>query len=115
MPLHRPGRRNAESLDHVGGTLLVLALAVTYASAAGRTVKADDFDFGPKTATIEKGDKVTWRNVEGRHTVTLNNSNYDKVISGDERVSRKFRATGTFRYFCRFHKELGMRGKVVVE
>lgn len=94
---------------------LVVCLAAAYASAASKTVRADDFDFGPKTATIEKGDKVTWRNVEGRHTVTLNNSSYDKVISGDDRVSRKFRQSGTFRYYCRFHKELGMRGKVVVE
>ena len=78
-------------------------------------MKADNFDFGPKTATIQKGDKVVWKNKAGSHTVTFNNGSFDKSISGDDRVSRKFSKTGTYRYFCRPHKALGMKGKVVVE
>jgi plastocyanin len=99
-------------------TLAVLAvagLAATLASAATETVKAKNYSFGPKTVTISKGDKVVWRNVAGSHTVTFNNGSYDKSISGDDRVSRKFNRTGTFRYYCRPHKGLGMKGKVVVE
>jgi plastocyanin len=99
----------------LAATMLALGLAVGSASGGGRTVKAENFDFKPKTVTIAKGDKVTWKNVEGRHSVTLKNGTFDKVISGDETVSRKFKHSGTFRYYCRFHKALGMRGKVVVE
>jgi len=96
-------------------TMVALGLVVGYASGSGRTVKADNFDFEPKTATIEQGERVTWKNVEGTHTVTLKNGTFDKAISGDEKVSRKFQHSGTFRYYCRFHKDQGMRGKVVVE
>ena len=96
-------------------TALVLGLAVGSASGGGRTVKAENFDFKPKTVTIQKGDKVTWKAIEGRHSVTLKNGTFDKVISGDKTVLRKFQRSGTFRYYCRFHKAQGMRGKVVVE
>jgi len=99
----------------LAATALVLVLAVAYASAASEPVKSKNFAFGPKNVTISKGDKVVWKNVAGSHTVTFNNGSYDKSISGDDRVSRKFTKTGTFRYFCRPHKALGMKGKVVVE
>jgi plastocyanin len=65
--------------------------------------------------TIDKGEKVKWRNVEGTHTVTARRGSFDKRISGDETVSRRFRRLGTWRYFCRFHKAQGMKGKVIVE
>jgi len=96
-------------------TMLDLGIAVGSASGGGRTVKAEKFDFKPKTVTIQKGDKVTWKAIEGRHSVTLKNGTFDKVISGDKTVSRKFQHSGTFRYYCRFHKAQGMRGKVIVE
>ena len=94
---------------------VVSLLAAGYANGGGRTVGADNFDFQPKTVTIQKGDRVTWHNLEGRHTVTLKNGTFDKVISGDERVSRRFNHRGTFRYICRFHTAQGMRGKVIVD
>ena len=96
-------------------TALMVGLAVAYASAASETVKVKNYSFGPKTVTISKGDKVIWKNKAGSHTVTFNNGSFDKSISGDDRVSRKFTQRGTYRYYCRPHKSLGMKGKVVVE
>jgi plastocyanin len=93
---------------------LALGLVVGQASGGGTTVKAVNFDFKPKTVTIQKGGRVIWKNRAGKHTVTFKTGTYDKVISGDEQVSRRFRRTGTFRYFCRFHRQQGMRGKVIV-
>jgi plastocyanin len=91
-----------------------LLIAAWPASAGGPTVKAVNFDFGPKRVSVTPGDSVTWKNVEGRHTVTAKKGNFDQVISGDERVSRKFKKPGTWRYICRFHVDLGMKGTVVV-
>jgi plastocyanin len=96
-------------------TLIALGLVVGIASGRDKTVKADNFDFEPRRVTVQKGDTVTWKNIEGRHTVTLKNGTFDKVISGDEKVAKKFRRRGTFRYICRFHKQQDMRGKVIVE
>ena len=96
-------------------TTLAIGFAVGHASGGGKTVRAVNFDFKPKSVTVQKGSRVTWKNVEGKHTVTLKNGTFDKVISGDETVSKRFRHRGTFRYICRFHREQGMRGKVIVE
>jgi plastocyanin len=96
-------------------TALVLALVVGTASGGGKTVTADNYDFKPRAVTIQKGRTVTWKNVQGVHTVTLKNGTYDKTISGDEKVSKRFKRRGTFRYICRFHKVQDMRGKVIVE
>jgi len=102
-------------LISISAVLLVAGLSATLASAASTSVKAKNFSFGPKNVTISKGDKVVWKNIAGSHTVTFNNGSFDKAISGDDRVSRKFSQRGTYRYFCIPHKALDMKGKVVVE
>jgi plastocyanin len=103
-------------LTFVAATALALAITAGPATGAGTTVRAKNFKFVAKTVTIQKGSKVTWKNVEGRHTVTFKDLAFDKVISANKpTVSKTFRQTGTFRYFCRFHKQLGLRGKVIVE
>jgi plastocyanin len=94
----------------------ILALTVGVASAGGGNhVKAVNFSFKPGKIVIHKGQKVTWKRIEGRHTVTFKHSSIDKVLSRrNPRVTLKFKHRGTFRYFCRFHATLGMNGKVVV-
>jgi plastocyanin len=95
--------------------LLALGLAVGSANGGARTVKAKNYAFKAKSITIQKGDKVTWKSIQGKHSVTLKNGSFNKVIRNGEGVSLKFNHRGTFRYYCRFHKSLGMRGKVVVQ
>jgi plastocyanin len=94
------------------------ALWFAFASASSglraETVKVDKFDFTPRTVSIGQGQRVTWKNKEGRHSVTFRTDPFDKVIRGNEEVSKRFRKTGTFRYFCRFHDYQGMKGKVTV-
>jgi len=102
----------------IGGIVLVatLIVAAAVASAAANRVRATNYSFTPRTITIQKGQAVTWKRVEGRHTVTLRNGSFDKVLSRSHpRRTRRFRERGTFRYYCRFHRSLGMRGKVVVQ
>jgi plastocyanin len=102
----------------IGAITLVatLALAVGAASAGGERVRASNFNFKPGKITIQKGQKVTWKRIEGRHTVTLKNGSFDKVLSKSHpRRSLRFTKRGTFRYYCRPHRSLGMKGKVVVQ
>jgi plastocyanin len=98
---------------------MALAIGLMTGSASGggggKTVRVTNFDFKPATVRIQRGARVTWRNVAGRHTVTFRNGSFDRVLSSDERVSRTFRRRGTFRYLCRFHRSLGQRGRVIVE
>jgi plastocyanin len=98
----------------VGIGALAVGVVAGPASAGSKTVKANNFDFKPQSVHIGKGDKVVWKNVQGRHTVTIKGTSYDKVISGNDKVDKKFKHQGTFKYICRFHKAQGMKGKVVV-
>jgi plastocyanin len=99
----------------LAGSLAALALAVAPATAGGgKTVKAVDFEFKPKSVHVGKGGKVTWKSTDGDHTVTFKDGGFNKVIDEGERTSKKFKNRGTFKYVCRFHKEQEMRGKVVV-
>jgi plastocyanin len=102
----------------IGAVTLVatMALGVGVAQAGGGSVKASNYVFKPKAMTVHKGDKVTWKWVNGRHTVTFKKGSYDKVLSkGNPKRSRTFKKRGTFRYICRFHRALGMKGKIVVQ
>ena len=93
-----------------------LTLGVGVAQAGGGTVTGSNFSFKPKTITIQKGSTVNWKWVNGRHTVTFVKGSFDKPLNRSHRsLSRTFRAAGTFKYFCRFHRSLGMTGKVVVQ
>lgn len=95
--------------------LTALAVIAVPATGAGTTVRAKNFQFIAKTVTIQKGDKVTWKDVGGRHTVTFKSLPFDKTISANKpTVSKTFRKRGTFRYHCRFHRSFGMVGKVIV-
>jgi plastocyanin len=93
-----------------------LALGVGVAQAGGASVDGSNFSFKPATIRINKGGKVKWHWVNGRHTVTFVKGSYDKKLTRSHRTrSRTFKRRGRFKYYCRFHRSLGMRGKVVVK
>jgi len=96
--------------------IATIALGVGVADAGGGGVKATNFSFKPRTITVHKGERVKWHWVQGKHTVTFKKGSFDKIISKRHRtVARRFHKRGTFRYYCRFHRSLGMKGKIVVK
>ncbi len=110
--------RRASRMRRVGIVTVVatLALGVGVAQAGGGAVKASNYKFAPKTLTITKGSRVTWKWVNGSHTVTFMKGSYDKSLNkANPSRSRTFKNTGTYKYYCRFHRSLGMTGKIVVQ
>ncbi len=105
--------------------LLALLAVPVFASAAfaqGNQVQvsAVDFEFQPKTITINAGDTVLWTNnglVE--HTVTADDSSFDSgLLSPGQTFSHTFDTPGTVPYFCRIHGApggVGMSGVIVVQ
>jgi plastocyanin len=86
-------------------------------------------DFDPATVQIEPGDRVRWINDSAlTHTTTsgTGNADPDKGVLWDQALApfdgtgspetyeREFGTSGTFRYFCRIHDSMGMKGTVVV-
>jgi plastocyanin len=92
----------------------ILALGVATGSASAAKVEVENFDFKPKRAKVDAGEKVRWKGTQGSHTVTFEEGRFDKEIEDGDRVSRKFKKSGTYNYFCSIHKRRGMKGKVVV-
>jgi plastocyanin len=96
--------------------IATLALGVGVAQAGGGVVKASNYKFAPKTLTITKGSKVTWNWVNGSHTVTFVKGSFNKALNSTHKsVSRTFANPGTYKYYCSFHRSLGMTGKIVVQ
>ncbi|HET8628220.1 MAG TPA: plastocyanin/azurin family copper-binding protein [Thermomicrobiales bacterium] len=101
---------------------LALALGVAPANAATQTVQmteqgAGHYVFSPATLTIAVGDTVTWRNTSDTvHTATSNDGVWD---SGDVQPGQTFSFTftkpGTYQYFCKYHRAMGMVGTIVVQ
>ncbi len=82
------------------------------------SVKVKNFEFTPAKIRIAQGDKVKWRNVEGTHTVTMDQREIemDAILSGDADItSEKFKKEGVYKYVCTLHiGSENMKGKVIV-
>ena len=68
-----------------------------------RTVKIDNFAFGPQTITVPVGTTVTWTNHDDiPHTsVSTEGVFKSKVMDTDEKFSYTFTKAGTYPYYCR--------------
>ena len=73
-----------------------------------------DFDFAPRSLTIQAGAIVTWTN-DGvaPHTVTATDAAFDSDwLATGEQFSRTFSTPGRFPFFCSIHPN--MTGEVIV-
>jgi len=82
---------------------------------AGRSVTIEDFEFKPKTITVDPGDEVTWTNRDTAQHNAVGQGAADfetPLLAKGETATAPFNDTGTFDYICTVHPE--MKGKVVV-
>lgn len=108
-----PARIRRATVATAAAAALALAGGAPAGAGSSRTVvKASNFDFSPQRVTVQTGTRVVWKELEGRHTVT--SGRFDEDFE-DGRVKRVFKNPGVWRYHCRFHRDMGMKGKVVVE
>jgi plastocyanin len=103
---------------------LVLLLSFAGIAQARQRVRATDNQFRPARVSVSVGEKVIWRNTGSNpHTVTAYGGNWTKdarLFQSGDRTSRRFAATGVYKYFCEIHGNVvggqcsGMCGKVTV-
>ncbi len=96
------------------GAVAAAAVAGTLAfgaSAEAATVKVKNYKFSPGTVKIQKGDKVVWKFVQGKHNVK--GSGFKSPVMRKGKYSHKFKQKGTYKYRCTLHT--GMNGKVKVK
>jgi plastocyanin len=86
------------------------------------TVTGKDFSFSPNSITVNKGDRVVinFVNAGGFHDLVIDefNAKTPQINSG-QRATIEFIAdkAGTFEYYCSVgrHREMGMRGNLIVK
>ncbi|HVW34480.1 MAG TPA: plastocyanin/azurin family copper-binding protein [Acidimicrobiia bacterium] len=87
-------------------------------SAATARVEAGDLRFTPPRLEIAVGDTVEWDATDDSHTVTARDGSFDSSSRGlmgeGDFFRHRFRAPGTYAYFCRVHGSRGMQGTIVV-
>ena len=83
-------------------------------AAADGSVTIKDFDFAPKTITVNVGDTVTWTNQgPSPHTATAEGKFDTGTLNEGESGSHTFTEAGTINYICTPHPF--MKGTVVVQ
>jgi plastocyanin len=84
------------------------------ARAAAATVTIKDFDFAPKSVTVNVGETVTWTNSgPTAHSATASDGSFDTgVFKKGLSRSHTFQKAGTFSYICTPHPN--MKGTVTV-
>jgi plastocyanin len=102
-------------------TLAGLFLAATptaggAAAQAGGEARIVDFDFAPRTLTVDAGTTVTWTNTGQRpHTASDRGGTFDtRPVSPGASAKVTFSTPGTYFYFCRINPAK-MNGTVIVK
>lgn len=75
------------------------------ASSSGDTVDIVDFDYSPKTISVNAGDSIEFVNQDtAAHTATADDSSFDTgTLNKGDKSTIKFDKPGTYSYYCRFH------------
>jgi LPXTG-motif cell wall-anchored protein len=111
--------RRLRSLGIIGVVALVAMFALLPVAGAApriaetKNVSAKDFEFAPKTITVNVGDTITWKN-DGAVVHTAESDDETTFDSGDLAVGATFSHTfdkaGTFAYYCKYHGAAGGTG-----
>jgi plastocyanin len=85
-------------------------------------ITAKNFSFTPSTLTVKKGDRVriTLDNTQGFHDLKIDEfgaATKQFSAPGKETIEFVATKTGSFEYYCSVgtHRQMGMRGTLVVE
>ncbi|MEF8777144.1 MAG: halocyanin domain-containing protein [Haloarculaceae archaeon] len=87
--------------------------------AVGASGNSGNFAFEPAAVTIDPGGTVTWEwtGEGGSHNVVDESGSFesgDPTDTAGDTYEQTFSDAGVVKYFCRPHRDLGMRGVVVV-
>lgn len=100
--------------------LFVVAALLACQSAGADTVKIGMKNgmFAPAAVTINAGDRVVWVNDDEDTHHRVNFDDPSLKSSEDLKTGKEyavvFNKPGEFAYSCYYHKDYGMKGKVVV-
>src|SRR5438094_785776 len=94
--------------QHLVVALLILLLTGALGAkvmAQAANVKMVDFEFQPKTLTVQVGTTVTWTNSgTKKHSATADDGSFDTgLLNPGTSKAVKFDKPGKFQYYCQLH------------
>jgi plastocyanin len=100
----------------LAGLFLAASPAAGATAQAGGEARIVDFDFAPRTLTVDAGTTVTWTNTGQRpHTATDRGGTFDtRPVSPGASAKITFSTPGIYFYFCRINPAK-MNGTVIVK
>lgn len=76
-------------------------------------VEVSNFQFSPSTLTVKVGDTVEFKFVEGTHTATADNGEFDSGTKSSGTYTWTPDEAGSVPFFCAIHAS--MTGTITVE
>ncbi|PSP87412.1 halocyanin domain-containing protein [Halobacteriales archaeon QS_4_69_34] len=106
--------------DNYGGTVEDLTGGDAPTVAVGASGNGGNFAFDPAAIRVSTGTAVEWQwtGEGGAHNVVAQEGAFtsgDPQEGGSVTYEHTFEEAGTFLYYCKPHRGLGMKGAVVVE
>lgn len=95
-------------------TVRAAAKTVSAHTAGSQSVTIKNFEFAPRSITVNVGDSIAWTNQDDvAHTATASDGSFDTGnLSKGQSGSHTFDTPGTYAYICSIHPS--MKGTVVV-
>jgi plastocyanin len=92
-------------------TVLIVAVSAVSALASGKTVKVGDNYYGPKSLTVGRGTRVTWKWVGVlRHNVVVHAgpAEFNSKTQVRGTFAHTFTKKGTYQLVCTVHPSMKM-------
>lgn len=105
----------------IAGAALCLAMALPCISKAPQgsvtVIRMKGMRFQPSVVEIPAGSVVRWVNEsKGSHDVVAEDGSFkSSALEQGSIYVYKFDKPGTYKYYCRPHKSMGMKGTIIVK
>lgn len=81
----------------------------------GAEANGGPYGYGPAAVRIDPGTTVIWDWVAGRHNVVAEDGSFESEFHTDSGTyERTFEEAGVTQYYCTPHKQMGMKGAIIV-
>jgi len=82
----------------------------------GVEANGGNYGFGPAAVRVDPGTEVVWEWRAGSHNVVHQDGDFESELTDEEgfTFTQTFDEDGVYLYYCTPHRDLGMRGAVVV-
>lgn len=109
--------KNSYKIQVASFILWLIIFGFGFVHAEEFKVGMKNWEFNPQNLTVKVGDAVLWINDDdSHHTVTFEAQSIksSENIKPERQFSITFEKTGEYKYYCKYHRDNGMKGVIIV-